>query len=356
MSERVASTGAGMVAAMLRRPGDETVRRMGSAGVPCLIALLAATTSLVLPRPAEACTAPSCEPGLFLPQDIAFRPGPDREPERPGSLPSNAVMLLWRPPRGSAGRPFPPEVPRLFLVESGARRMLSYEITERDGLRLIQPQQPLAAGSELVFEYDDCELDPSGLGPRQLASARVSIAAAAPPPKSLGKLVAELEHGEAADFDQKTACEFGIDAAWTELSVDLTDEAVPYQDVLRFELHVDDQPVQPYDDWSYPGAPRPLGGGVLGRGRDRIVAACDRAERERGRHAVQLGRHRVQMVGVLPDGTRLTSDELTLDLECGQSAMDGCNTAAAGARRRPTLGTLAFVALAAWWVRRRNGR
>jgi len=243
------------------------------------------------------------------------------------------------------------------LGESGARRMLSYEITERDGLRLIQPQQPLAAGSELVFEYDDCELDPSGLGPRQLASARVSIAAAAPPPKSLGKLVAELEHGEATDFDQGTACAFAIDAAWAELSVDLTDEAVPYQDVLRFELHVDGQPVQPYNDSRYPGMPRPLGGGVLGRGRDRIVAACDPAERERGRHTVQLGRHRVQMVGVLPDGTRLTSDELTLDLDCGQSAMDGCNTAAAGAsRRRPSLGTLAFVALAAWWVRRRNGR
>jgi hypothetical protein len=262
----------------------------------------------VLPAPsrARACSGFDCQETALLPPDG-------------GAVPENNVELIWRRSAINAGE-IGTEL-HLYALEGGARRELAFTLSSPPGpgsgaFYRVVPRRALAAGTEVVVEADEvCDAEGAS------ATSSFRVAPAAPLPSSLGKLESEYGNTPLELWVFTGECYRPHQAAWALLRVTLSESARPYADLLRYEMHVDGQPFSTEEaqpDWrSQP--PRPLGGSVLGRGVDRIYSVCETPD-PFAMHApptgFSRGTHRVQMFAFTPDGTRLASDELDVDLRC----------------------------------------
>ena len=273
----------------------------GGANACVLAAAVLAASCLVAPRAAQACSAPGCTPGAALPST--------------GEFPSNAASFVYRAPRSGQT---PAAMPRLYRVEGDRNVELDVTLREQSGLQVISPTVPVEEGAELVLEWsqvcDSATYAPPG--PAKIVHARAKVAAARPLPTDLGTLRIESRRGSIPVPD--SMCSVSLDAAFVDLTVELSASAQPYHGLLRYELRVDGEARASYRDATGWPTTVHLGGSSLGRGKDRIYTVCSRSDPDE--LAVAPGRHRVSMVGVLPDGSSIASEEVEVELRCDGDA------------------------------------
>lgn len=116
------------------------------------------------------------------------------------------------------------------------------------------------------------------------------------------------------------------------MSLDLAEDARPFEAMLRYELRIDDERSWTYDDGEQ--TEQRIGTSSLGAGQDIVYVGCHgeiQSElngaaaggppefEKRATEWLQFlepGVHRVQMIGLLPDGRKLESNTLLVDLQC----------------------------------------
>jgi hypothetical protein len=281
-----------------------------------------AATALPVASPAHACSGPSCAQTGMLP--LAG-----------GSMPANAVQLIWR--RSQIFASERASELHLYVVEGGTRRELAFTVASLPGdasgsLYRVVPSTQIAAGSELAVEADELCL---AEGAPFTSSLRVGPAA--PAPSSLGKLEIESRSQELVPLWVTSGeCYRSVKVASVRTRVALSAAAQPYADLLRYELQVDGQPYASQEaapDWRHQQSPPRIGTSVLGRGAERIYHVCESDAAVPATSGVAEGEHRAQMFALLPDGTRIASDEITLELRCAPATPTGAD---AGAEEGPT--------------------
>jgi MYXO-CTERM domain-containing protein len=280
--------------------------------------LCAGIGAVGLPSRASACSAP------------CFRSDPF---PATGSVPANALQFLLEgrfAPSGTdvtsdAGLAF--DSFRIFLAanDAGASETandagaseIEVELVSEDlgqGLHRFTINEPIPAGTELHLEHT--QVSCNGTTSERKRST-VSTLAAAPAPTQLGTLEIQLHEGLLLLANGSASCADNYHSAYADLSVVLAGSAIPYADVLRYSILVDgevfDQDafnISADDRWLTPS----LGGGPLGRGVGRIYTTCETTHTASGTHSLTPGKHQVQMVADLPDGTRLATGkhEVTL--------------------------------------------
>jgi hypothetical protein len=147
------------------------------------------------------------------------------------------------------------------------------------------------------------------------------VVAEAPVPEQLGKLAIHQDTG-VIRIGHNTSCSREIVSSYVDLALLPAADAPPWLDALRYELRVDGS-----GHWVfYEGLPdvnKYFWTSVLGPGKDRLVVGCEAHPLSvgplngyRDQPVLVPGEHRVRMVGILPDGTELSSEEVVLDMQC----------------------------------------
>lgn len=143
----------------------------------------------------------------------------------------------------------------------------------------------------------------------------------APLPTTLGVLYGSGMMWGEVSVPEDGQCDMPAWAVYDELTLELSEDAAPWRDLLVFETLVDGLPYAPLGSsnpggYGASGTAEP-GGSWLGRGRDRIYALCDALPDTARSEGVEEGHHVVQMRATLPGTSiELVSDPLPLDLYC----------------------------------------
>lgn len=314
------------------RFNEGKARARGAALRSGALFLLAGLASLPASS-AQACSGLPCWPGRVLPMG--------------GRVPLNQLTLIWETPQRMIGVR-DPVTPHLYLRTAGNRSELPLREAGSGLAVKLTPDVPVAAGSQLLFEWaDDCSV-------RATRSAMFEVTDAAPLPNTLGKLqVLDEERGPVLVSVSTGECAAPVQGVYADLSVELSAEAVPYADVLRYGLVVDGSsgPSYGYNPGPYGSLPR-VGATMQGPGRDRVFVLCGEHRGERLDMGLKAGVHRVQMVAWLPDDSKVVSDEIEVELRC---EADGCALRPVSSRSAATFfaTALALIASFAWRRRRR---
>ncbi|MBA3394813.1 MAG: hypothetical protein H0T89_19355 [Deltaproteobacteria bacterium] len=106
-----------------------------------LVLLSLAAPLLVIPvRPADACSAPRCWPGAFVPADNA-------------TIPANAPALYWRPARDLGGEVTPDPASVSLTTVDDPDTQISFTATALpSGDFVLALDEPLVPGTRYVLE------------------------------------------------------------------------------------------------------------------------------------------------------------------------------------------------------------
>jgi len=282
----------------------------------CALWSFVAVTTLAIcavPERVKACSGvPPCRPAAVLPANASRVPVNMAQFFYTRTDDTSVKVGLFEPGKYAEGDTAP-EVPlEYFARELGGTVKLS--------LAVVKPMGPLVPGSLLSFRYSD------GCGSDNL-TAFVMLSEAAPIPTQLGTLHADEGIGFLRTMSRLGSCVSYVNTGYADIRVELSEEARPYADQWIYQLRVDGYWQDRYDAdalvSSHAHAPWDSS---RGRGLERIFAACNgeldgRPElldpRLRGMHPyLEPGRHDVEMVGVLPDGTELVTDAIQVELRC----------------------------------------
>lgn len=293
--------------------------------VVAALALLAAVISLA-PDRVIACWRAVRSPGPELPFDNS-------------ELPGNVVQWLWHSGRDDAYKV-------LVTAPNGETSQVTVERTALDPLTSPRPVialidqyrvvEPLESGSELSF-VRCAHVDDAGEEVPDETVLTYRIGKEAALPDSLGVITAKQEVGKLRIRDAGR-CYVDLDAAsFARVSLDLAEDARPFEAMLRYELRVDDERSWTYDDGEQ--SEGRMGTSSLGAGQDIVYVGCHGEIQSELKGAaaggppelekrltdwlqfLEPGEHRVQMIGLLPDGRKLASNTLLVDLQCsGQGA------------------------------------
>jgi hypothetical protein len=235
------------------------------------------------PDPALACSAIDCVQGYLYPGDGA-------------TIPANAGALLWRPQGPRAVETVTSTATRLRREDTQAE--VGFTTAPLDGALVLTPDAPLSPGA-YVFEDGGACAHSAFPAPQPV---RFVVGSAAPTPTTLGTLVPgaldQIQQMVAAG----AACSELVPAAVMDVRLTLSAEAQPWSALLLYRTVVDGQPWRPNDS-----LPRvvPTGASWMGRGVDRLYAACGPTQLGSGVNGgLSEGPHSVVMQATLP-GTNL---------------------------------------------------
>jgi hypothetical protein len=300
-----------------------------------LAVLACAAIQLWAPK-ADACSAPFCDPGFFLPGDG-------------GALPANAP-IGWRAPLehiGAGPDVLPPL--RLDRVEPIPAVPVPFDL-EPEGERdyLIRPTSELEPGATYRLAISEgCAMGSS----RFTATARADL------PTELGTLVATPHAGDTVMVATLAgSCVEPIPAMGLDLFLDTDPAAEPWFDLLRFTTYVDAG--TPWQGRTDPGS---MGGAI-----DLIYTECAGAELHTSAYhgGLAAGEHDVWFEASIPGGPVVTTPSTRVVLECGDpepvmpepevpaSSEDGSACSAGSGRGRPLGGSWIIVPLLALALRR----
>ncbi|MET0283233.1 MAG: hypothetical protein ABW352_02140 [Polyangiales bacterium] len=254
--------------------------------VGVLLALAALPTSSAL-----ACDISPCELNVVSPSA--------------SSLPANMVRLLFTPGVTDAVDAGAPE-PRLYRLQGDARVDVPFTRTPAGPRGMwLEPAEPIAAGTTLVVEADAPTCSGIATVPLQRAYA---VSEALPVPTSLGSLGVTYSRGTLQFSTISSIClsTSWVDASIADLRIELAADARPFADLFAYQTFVDGQPRARYHTNPYVLDYRP-------HGEERVTATC---ANESGDTPSFTGKHSVRFEGTLPDGTKLSTPELEIDLRC----------------------------------------
>ena len=339
--------------------------------------VLVLVCSLHTPAKAHACEVVStCKGGV--------------RPDAETPWPANWSMMAWKPCIGDPST-IPPRLSvrtasgEIFEVTTDlSRPMVSSEsplsgiagiVTWSLDFWMIRIHSQLRPGDTLLLSYEGT----SGTDAEpQRVELSWPVVEPVELPERLGVLDAEVITGMTRGSSRAGECARELLASYADVTLELSDAARPFESMLRYELRIDgDQPWIYFTDLAMAYS-EPFGSGGLGRGHDRVIVSCEDTAYEpallpglRFPPKLEPGKHRVRMVGLLPDGTELSSDEVELEFSCPKQtseragaatsatpaepepAADGGGCALAGTRPTPADAMLLLLALAALLRRRR---
>ena len=265
-----------------------------------------ACVALLPASPALACSPSPCAPSAFLPAS--------------GTLPGNALELLWRPAwgRSADGGLNPAPTLQLYKLENGQRSPVAFEILEgREQLKRVRVRETLPAGTQLLLESGEPSCTSGALQP-----AMLKVSADSHKPTQLGALrVARRDPSTTMHIPTSSgSCsdDFRVATAVLELALDAS--AQPFVDAMQHALVVDGkkrpqpQPTPPRGSWT--------SFALAGKLEDVLYTLCDKPS-DGWTNDVKAGLHRVSWLATLPDGTELRSDEIDVELACGQGGDAG---------------------------------
>ena len=308
------------------------------ASMRSLSLLLVLVSALAESRPADACSAPLCWPGGFVPGDGT-------------TIPQNAPGLYWRPVRNlSTGTaPDPASVTLTTLADPSTA--LPFTATALPGGDyVIVPDQPLVEGTTYVLE--DLATCGGAPGPRVTFTAGPS----APLPTSLGTVSTD-PHGLRGELEVATAsgsCSTTIDAVSMSISLLPSTDAAPWMSLLLFETVVDDQPWKIQSSINFPPPP---GGSWRGRGRDLVFRTCT-PNLDASYPGMAPGGHPVAFRASLPNMQPISTPDLNVELMCDSitdpDPTDPSDDSGGCTSTTPTSSSLLLVAFAVLLRRRRD--
>lgn len=251
--------------------------------VACIIIAAAS----LLAAPALACQAFSCGPDHYLPGDGAI-------------VPANLLGIFY----WEDSWDHDPEL-ELVVIENGtpAGEINLSEVTDD----FFEFEAPLVVGESyrlrgfnFCYSFDWETVD-------EVEEINFQAGDPAPIPTSLGHLeiVEETTGGVWVDSGE---CSSEIQAAQVRVTLHLSEEAQPWEDVLLYRTYVGGNR---YNMTSETGQYIPLGSSWVGRGEDLIIARCGDTWR--------LGVHAVEIRGYLPGVDEpIVTEELEITLECDE--------------------------------------
>ena len=198
-------------------------------------------------------------------------------------------------------------------------------------------------GAEIVFFYPLQPNTSYGVGAPDPCTGEVvgiefSTVEEAPFPSTLGALeVSPRQLGE-IQVSEPSSCEMTAQAAYVDITLDLDEEAIPWDQALVYETYVDGEPWRPLASQGQRIIP---GHTWIGRGEDRIFTLCD--DVDDSVYQAEEGLRTVEIVARHPGRTdELATESVTIDLHCGpivesesdepgSSDSGGCSTANTGA-------------------------
>jgi hypothetical protein len=222
-----------------------------------------------------------------------------------GSVPANMIQLMFMPGGSLPDRGADVIAPRLYRLEGESKLSIPFtSSTSTVGRTFITPVQAQPAGARLIVEAD-----PGGCS-NEPFHAELSIGEAAPLPTTLGTLAAQTKRDVLRVAVINGSCDGLVDAAYADLSVQLSESAAPYAGLFVYQLFV--------DDTSHGGFSSSLVGGErLAQGQARVFTVCNKESwLSLPGTDVPAGVHRVRMKAQLPDGSALDTDEIEVDLRC----------------------------------------
>lgn len=286
-------------------------------------ALLLATSTLTIGlqnTSAYACSLPSCQPGDIFPTT--------------GTVPANALAWFLKASTFSEPTDAGPSEDnvKVFVVSGdGGETETELELT---GGEVPSPVWPEGADEVWVPAADV----PVGSHLRVESSFRCSfavplseltVAEPATIPTSLGTLHVTTASAPLLLWTDSASCVERVPSAYADVEVQLSAEALPFADVLRYSLLVDGEHYRATDFIEYEDEFDTLRGWVLSRrivgsehgpGKDRAFATC--GSDLWPMQGVEPGQHELQMVALLPNGTLITSDVVSVDLTCPPCGAD----------------------------------
>lgn len=255
-------------------------------GIASLSARLLATLFAALgwQATAQACEPPACEPVWALPSE--------------GTVPANAQAFVL-----NASSPV-----EASMDELSAGLLMPLEV-ERVGERLLLSTALKLGSSYQVRLRSACD--------GSVWNGKFTASKPAPLPRDLGRLVAVQPQPGALQLAHRGgSCSQAARVFYVDVAVELSEAALPWADLFRFETWVDGK------RWAPRAAlfePERMGGSWLGRGRDRLYASCtkDSLFAEPG---LSAGQHVVQLRATLPGmNEALATPEVRVMLACPEA-------------------------------------
>lgn len=273
------------------------MRRLAFA-LPLALAALA-------PESAEACSAPSCWAGAFVPGDGA-------------TLPANVPGFLWRPMTDyqSPGGGDPANV-TLVDTAAPAVQIVLTATPIAGGLYVLAPTQPLVAGKTYkLVDATACTSFP--MAPLETTFTTV---AAAPMPASLGVTSAtDTGIGSLSVATASGTCSAQVLADRVDIGLALSADAMPWRDLLVYTTSLDGAPWSPSGAINFQHAP---GGSWTGRGTDRVYRVCDNSMDPSTSLGADAGAHAVLLRATLPNTPLdLAATPASFTLSCDPDPMD----------------------------------
>jgi hypothetical protein len=213
---------------------------------------------------------------------------------------------------------------------------------------MLHIRTPLTPGETLVLEYRAPGTD------AYIADMSWPVGDEEPRPEQLGKLDVHQDIG-VVPIGHNTSCSRDILSSYADITLQPSPAAASWLGRLRYELRVDDnQPWIFYEDLS--DMSDHFWNSALGPGKERLVVGCEDYPLDlpsllpfRMMPILQPGEHRVRMVGILPDGTELSSDEVTLDMPCTTTTRgSSCSAVTPGRTQTAWISASLLTALALW--------
>ncbi|MBA3538508.1 MAG: hypothetical protein H0T79_02665 [Deltaproteobacteria bacterium] len=258
------------------------------------LSLLLLVPALLVPsRPAEACSAPQCWPGAFIPGDAT-------------TIPSNAPGLYWRPTRGNVAAD--PSSVKLSTVAAPGTALPFTATALPNGDYVLVPDAPLVEGTSYVLE--DLALCGGTAGPRVTFTAGPS----APLPTSLGGIATD-PHGMRGDVELATtagSCSVPVDVTMFGIELAPSADATPWMALFVFETLVDDQPWTPQKSINVENGP---GESWRGRGRDLLFRTCT-ANPNVYFQGLSPGGHQLAFRASLPNAQAVATPDMLIELMC----------------------------------------
>lgn len=276
-----------------------------------VVSLLALAAVTALARQARACSR-GCRGGHLLPDSSK-------------TVPASADGVLWQP-RSGYGTPSEYAVAQatLYRLEGGKRVPVAFRRRTLGRLGvLVIPEGGFVEDARYVL-VEQPNKDCRGL-PQAEQAYPFSVSSAASRPHQLGAIAAGPAHRETIDVSSAGgSCSEPLQAAVVDVELELHASAKPWRDLLVYRTVVDDQPWEPRSDLASNAAP---GTSWVGRGRDRLYAACAEVGSTIGRKGLSEGSHAVRFEATLPGSdTVYKSDTVEVELSCG----GGCSAAGRG--------------------------
>lgn len=261
------------------------------------LSLLAALACLhAAPRVADACSAPACWPGAFLPAEGV-------------QVPANLPGIVWQPTASNLGDPA--EATNVVLATADAPTTpLPFTAMPLGtaGAYVLVPDAPLAPGTAYVVRDGNACGDT--LGP----TTSFTTAGDAPLPSSLGTIYTSYTRGPLEVGTSSGSCSTEVDAAIVDLELELDAGALPWRDALVYETFVDGQPWRATASINVRSAP---GTSWVGRGKERLYRVCSAQDTSVG-EGLTAGPHEVTIVATVPGSSVVVATQTaTVDLSCG---------------------------------------